>query len=58
MKTVVGISLGPRDQDFEFTTSFLGEKVHVQRLGAGGSMTRATKLLKHWHKRVMKSGCI
>ena len=49
MKTVVGISLGPRDQDFEFTTSFLGEKVHVQRLGAGGSMTRATKLLKHWN---------
>ena len=48
MKTVVSISLGPSSQDFEFTANFLGEKLHVRRLGTDGSTARAAKLLKQW----------
>jgi predicted amino acid dehydrogenase len=48
MKTVVGISLGASDQDFEFTTTFLGEALHVRRLGTDGSLARAVKLLREW----------
>jgi predicted amino acid dehydrogenase len=48
MKTVVSISLGSSDQDFEFKTTFLGERLHVRRLGTDGSTERAVKLLKHW----------
>ena len=48
MKTVVSISLGPSSQDFEFTATFLGEKLHVRRVGTDGSTARAAKLLKEW----------
>jgi predicted amino acid dehydrogenase len=48
MKTVISISLGSKSQDFEFTMPFLGQKLHVQRLGTDGSISRAAKLLKHW----------
>ena len=48
MKTVVGISLGAGDQDFEFGTRFLGQRFNVRRLGTDGSAGRALKLLKHW----------
>jgi predicted amino acid dehydrogenase len=48
MKTVISISLGSKSQDFEFTTTFLGEKLRVQRLGTDGSTAKAAKLLKHW----------
>ena len=41
MKTVVGISLGASDQDFAFTTPFLGETLQVRRLGTNGSTARA-----------------
>ena len=50
MKTVVGISLGASDQDFKFTTPFLGERISVQRLGTDGSTPKAVKLLKYWEK--------
>jgi len=51
MKTVVGISLGSSAQNFEFTTPFLGEEIHVIRLGTDGSLAKAGKLIKSWDKR-------
>jgi predicted amino acid dehydrogenase len=51
MKTVVSISLGASAHDFEFTTPFLGEQLHVRRFGTDGSTTRAAKLLKEWDKQ-------
>ena len=50
MKTVISISLGSKSQDFEFTTSFLGQKLRVQRLGTDGNTAKAIKLLKHWEQ--------
>jgi predicted amino acid dehydrogenase len=48
MKQVVSISGGSGAQDFEFTAPFLGEQLHVRRLGTGGSVASALKLLKQW----------
>jgi predicted amino acid dehydrogenase len=48
MKTVVGISMGAGDQDFEFAARFMGQQFNVHRLGTNGSMAKAVKLLKHW----------
>jgi predicted amino acid dehydrogenase len=50
MKNVVSISLGASSQDFEFTTRFLGQRLHVRRLGTDGSTAKAQRLLKHWGK--------
>jgi predicted amino acid dehydrogenase len=50
MKTVVGISLGADDQDFEFSARFLGQQFSVRRLGTNGSAATAVKLLKHWER--------
>ena len=51
MKTVVGISLGAGDQDFEFKARFLGERFNVRRLGTNGSTAKAVKLLRHWEQQ-------
>ncbi len=51
MKSVVGISLGTAAQDFEFTATFLGEKMHVRRLGTDGSTAKAATLIKQWEKK-------
>ena len=51
MKTVISISLGSKKQDFEFTTTFLGQRLKVKRLGTDGSSSRAAKLLRHWESR-------
>ena len=51
MKTVIGISLGARSQDFAFETTFLGQRLKVQRLGTDGSTAKAAKLLRHWNPR-------
>ncbi len=51
MKTVISISLGSKNQDFEFTTTFLGQKLNVQRVGTDGSTAKAAKLLRHWDER-------
>ena len=48
MKKVVSISLGKSDQDYEFTTQFMGQEVNVKRFGADGNVDRAVELLKHW----------
>jgi predicted amino acid dehydrogenase len=50
MKTVVGISLGAGDQDFEFGARFLGQRLSIRRLGTNGSTAKAVKLLKHWEQ--------
>jgi predicted amino acid dehydrogenase len=46
MKRVVGISLGSGEQNFEFETSFMGQPFHVRRIGTGGNLAQAVKLLK------------
>jgi len=51
MKDVIGVSLGARSQDFEFTTRFLGHRMRVRRLGADGSVERAARLLRYWQTR-------
>jgi predicted amino acid dehydrogenase len=51
MKTVIGVSLGARSQDFEFTTRFLGHRMTVRRVGADHSPERAAELLRHWEAR-------
>jgi predicted amino acid dehydrogenase len=50
MKNVVSISLGSSAQDFEFTTRFLGQRLHVRRFGTDGSSAKAARLLKQWEK--------
>ncbi len=50
MKTVIGVSLGASDQDFEFSARFLGQKLNVRRVGTNGSTAKAVKLLKHWEQ--------
>ncbi len=56
MKTVVSISLGTGEQDFEFDTRFLGEHLNVRRIGTGGSTAKAEKLLRHWEGRAAAIG--
>src|SRR5664279_2549092 len=48
MKNVISISLGASSQDFEFSTTFLGTRLRVRRLGTDGSTARAIELLAHW----------
>lgn len=56
MKHVVSISLGSSSQDFNFTTDFLGEKLHVRRIGTNGSTAAAVKLIKQWDKKAAAIG--
>ncbi len=56
MKTVVSISLGTGEQDFEFDTRFLGERFNVRRIGTDGSTAKAVKLLRHWEGRAAAIG--
>jgi len=51
MKNVIGVSLGSHRQDFEFETSFLGQAMHVRRLGTDGSGAAATRLLRQWDRK-------
>ncbi|HRD97610.1 MAG TPA: dehydrogenase [Rubrivivax sp.] len=48
MKTVISISLGSTSQDFSFTTRLLGQTLRVRRLGTGGNLAQASRLLRHW----------
>ena len=56
MKHVVSISLGSSSQDFDFITEFLGEKLHVRRVGTNGSTPAAVKLIKQWDKKAAAIG--
>jgi len=56
MKTVISISLGSSSQDFEFTTTFLGQKLRVLRVGTDGSTAKAAKLLRHWDQHAHAIG--
>lgn len=56
MKHVVSISLGSSSQDFDFITDFLGEKLHVHRIGTNGSTAAAVKLIKQWDKKAAAIG--
>jgi len=46
MKKVVTVTLGSSKQDFEFETQFLGQKFHVQRLGADDDTGKAWELMR------------
>jgi predicted amino acid dehydrogenase len=48
MKHVIGVSLGARQNDFEFRTQLLGQTLHVRRLGSDGDRAEARRLLRHW----------
>ena len=50
MKTVVGVSLGSGEHNFELETDFLGRRLKVWRLGADASMTKTIALLKSWER--------
>ena len=56
MNEVVSISLGTSSQDFAFTTEFLGQKLHVRRIGTNGSQTGAVKLIRQWDKKAAAIG--
>ncbi|MFN0186896.1 MAG: dehydrogenase [Aquabacterium sp.] len=47
-KQVIGISLGDPAQDFAFDTRFLGVDLSVRRVGAGGKMKQASRLVNQW----------
>jgi len=51
-KEIVSVSLGPSTRDFAFTTKLFGEEVHVQRLGADGSVQRARELVAQFDGQV------
>ncbi len=51
MKTVIGISLGAKQQDFEFRTRLLGQALRVRRLGTDGDLAKAGRLLREWDSR-------
>ena len=51
MKNVISISLGSKNQDFDFKTRFLGHEMRVRRLGTDSSITEALKLARHWDRR-------
>lgn len=44
-KSVLGISLGDSERDFEVTVELLGETVHVRRQGTDGDLKRYVELL-------------
>jgi len=48
MKTVVNISLGSSDDDFDFTTRFMDTDFHVMRFGTNGNTDVAAELLEDW----------
>jgi len=45
MKQVVSISLGSSNNDYEFQTTFLGQKFKIKRIGTNGDYDKAVDLL-------------
>ncbi|OZG75183.1 dehydrogenase [Hahella sp. CCB-MM4] len=52
MKTVISISLGTSEEDYEFTTEFLGQAFQVKRIGVDNDIDKARELIDKW-----QSGC-
>lgn len=52
MKRIMSISLGSSLRDYRFTTTILGQRVEVQRLGANGDVARATMLVREYDGKV------
>ena len=46
MKKIVSISLGSPDYDYEFEPELLGQQYHVRRIGTGGDVRLAKKLVR------------
>lgn len=47
-KKIIGVSLGPSVNDFQFETEFLGQDFEVQRIGTDGDVDKVAELLvKH-----------
>ena len=51
MKTVVSISLGPEELDYDFETEFLGQKFRVVRIGTNKDEAMAEALIKEWEPK-------
>ena len=56
MKNVIGISFGASRRDFQFTTTFLGTRLRVRRIGTDGSVARALAVLGDWEGRAAAFG--
>ncbi len=50
MKQVISISLGSREQDYQFETEFMGQDFIIKRIGTDGDMEKAAGLLLKWDK--------
>ncbi|MDX5298226.1 MAG: dehydrogenase, partial [Gammaproteobacteria bacterium] len=48
MKTVVSISLGTPDLDYDFQTEFLGQSFRIVRIGTNKDMAKAEALIREW----------
>jgi predicted amino acid dehydrogenase len=48
MKKIVNISLGPADDDYEFSTQFIGQDFHITRFGVNRDTDKAAALLLDW----------
>ena len=51
MKTVVSISLGSDELDYDFTTEFLGQPFRVMRFGTNKDIRKAEALIKQWQSQ-------
>ena len=51
MKTVISVSQGSSEYDYDLETEFLGHSFRVIRAGTDGDLARAVALLKTYHER-------
>ena len=51
MKTVVSISLGSDELDYDFQTSLLNQKFRVLRIGTNKDLEKAEALVKEWQDK-------
>ncbi|SHK61295.1 Predicted amino acid dehydrogenase [Marinobacter antarcticus] len=51
MKTVISVSQGSSEFDYDLETEFLGQSFRVIRTGTDGDLSRAVSLLKSYHDR-------
>ncbi|NOY70724.1 MAG: dehydrogenase [Deltaproteobacteria bacterium] len=51
MKTIVNISLGPGDDDYDFTTRFMDTDFHIMRFGTNDDTEVAAELLEEWGEK-------